>query len=496
MNQSKLLKLNPHESPNPLDLSLAQSFSLCQPQLKPPFPLTIPSPPQYTHLNFALIYGTLTEPNLAKTHLTHLHAAVADGYKLFTSTLVHLAGQNYSKLLETPRAQLIWVTSQLVTVSAVKVDALLISLLRQIAGGDFSEPNLWLCARLLEILDNNWDWLVYEQHLVLTSAVFVYLRLLSDHYRLVGVGGGASLDKLKRMEVEFCVKALKQCFGLCMKIGRELVRLLQDLVCIPEFRQIWKDLLFEPAKFGVSAFSDISRLYCARTSSQYFLLRISPEMETQLRFLLTHVKFGSQKRYQTWFAKKHLCLPGSEAVVVDIVRFICCAHHPSNEIIQSDVISRWAVVGWLLKCCRKNYFEANVKLALFYDWLFFDEKVDNIMNLEPAMLLMVNSLPQYVDITCGLLEFLFLLVDNYDVHRKDMIVKGVSASFGVLVREGVVRSLEPLTSCSLIASALRERLSTFISTSNPGVGVKGSSDLCSRQVEMARVAECHVECSK
>lgn len=112
---------------------------------------------------------------------------------------------------------------------------------------------------------------------------------------MVGVGGGASLDKLKRMEVEFCVKALKQCFGLCMKIGRELVRLLQDLVCIPKFRQVWKDLLFVPAKFGVSAFSDISQLYCARTSSQYFLLRISPEMETQLRFLLTHVKFGSQR---------------------------------------------------------------------------------------------------------------------------------------------------------------------------------------------------------
>ncbi|ONK58457.1 uncharacterized protein A4U43_C09F13190 [Asparagus officinalis] len=114
----------------------------------------------------------------------------------------------------------------------------------------------------------------------------------------------------------------------------------------------------------------------------------------------------------------------------------------------------------------KNYFLANVKLALFNDWLFFDEKVDNIMNIEPAMLLMVNSLPQYVDITHTLLEFLFLLVDNYDVHRKEMIVWGAATSFGILVRKGVIRSLEPLISCSLLSPLLRERLSTFVSTSN------------------------------
>ncbi|ONK77505.1 uncharacterized protein A4U43_C02F7280 [Asparagus officinalis] len=493
MNQSKLLKINPHESENPLDLSLKESFSLCQSQLRPPFPLKIPSPTEYSHLNLALIYGTLTEPNLAKTHITHLHAIVVDGYKLFTTTLINLTNQNYHKLPETPRAQLIWVTSQLVQVSAVKVDSLLISLLRQISGGDFSEPNLWLCVKLLEIFDQNWDRLLDEQPLVLKSAVFVFLRLLSDHYRLVGIG---NLDDLKRLEADFCVKALRQRFALCMKIGRDLVRLLQDLVFIPEFREIWKDLLFDPSKFQVPGFTDISQLYCVRTSSQYFLLRISPEMETHLRFLLTHVKWGNQKRYQAWFAKKHLSLPGSETVIIDIVRFICCAHHPSNEIIHSDVISRWAVIGWLLTCCRKNYFLANVKLALFYDWLFFDEKVDNIMNIEPAMLLMVNSLPQYVDITHTLLEFLFLLVDNYDVHRKEMIARGASTSFGILVRKGVIRSLEPLISCSLLSPLLRERLSTFVSTSNLGVVMKGSSDFCSRQLERTRVAECHVEVSK
>ena len=73
-----------------------------------------------------------------------------------------------------------------------------------------------------------------------------------------------------------------------------------------------------------------------------------------------------------------------------------------------------------------------MKLALFYDWLFIDERVDNIINIEPAMLLMVYSTPKYIDMT--LLKFLFLLVDNYDVRHIDIIeVKGVSSAFTVLL---------------------------------------------------------------
>jgi hypothetical protein len=34
----------------------------------------------------------------------------------------------------------------------------------------------------------------------------------------------------------------------------------------------------------------------------------------------------------------------------------CCAHHPPDEIILSDVVPRWAVIGWLLTTFkRKNY---------------------------------------------------------------------------------------------------------------------------------------------
>ncbi|CAI0462457.1 unnamed protein product [Linum tenue] len=180
---------------------------------------------------------------------------------------------------------------------------------------------------------------------------------------------------------------------------------------------------------------------------------------------LVHVKFSHLKRYQMWFAKKFLFEPERETLIVDMIRFICCAHHPSNEIIHSDSVPRWAIIGWLLSCCRKKYVEANAKLALFYDWLFFDERMDNIMNIEPAMLLMVCSMPQYVGMTQSLLEFLLLLVDNYDQVRSYTIAKGVSLAFNSLVTEGV-NSLDTLTSCDALSPFLKERLKKLLSSTN------------------------------
>ncbi|KAK6247637.1 hypothetical protein QUC31_019202 [Theobroma cacao] len=456
---SKLIRIASYQAESQQELSLRQAFDLLESKLRPPFPLTIPNPQEYTQLNQAIIYGVLIEPHFAKIHIKHLHAIVVDGYKLFLTLLVGIVNELYGKFVDSVKDQLIWVTREMIDVSAVGIDGLLVCLLRQIIGGDFSDGNLWLCFELVSVCLSKWDCLLEEEPLVLTSALYTFLRLLSDHCRL---SSNLELGVLRQLEIEFCVRMLREQFHLCLKIGRDLVRLLQDLVHVPEFRTIWKDLVLNPSEFRTAGFSDISQLYCTRTSSRYFLLRITPEMETHLRFLLTHVMLGSQKRYQTWFAKKFLLGPERESLVVDIVRFLCCAHHPSNEIIQSNIIPRWAVIGWLLKCCRKNYIEANGKLALFYDWLFFNEKVDNIMNIEPAMLLMVCSLPNYIDFTHSLLEFLLLLVDNYDLDHKDILIRGVSSAFHTVVQKGVVHSLDVLTHCDGLSPSIRQRLQKLL----------------------------------
>ncbi|KAJ0701979.1 putative integrator complex subunit 3 [Helianthus annuus] len=452
---SSLIHKSTYEADNPLESSLIEAFRLLEPELRPPFPLTIRTEPEYFNLNRAILYGILSETHLAKVHLKHLHGIVTEGYCFFTNLVCKVVDELYSKLVENVKVQLLYVSLELVDVSAVGVDSLLVALLRQIRGGDLGESNLWLCSEMVNLLWGKWECLVEEQPMIISSALYVFLRVLSDHCR---VCLNSKLKVLKQKEIEFCIRVFKDQFHLCLKIGRDLIRVLQDLVHVPEFHDLWKDLL--------SRSSDACQLYRSRTCSRYFLLRITPEMETHLRFLLTQVKLGSQTRYQIWFGRKFLNGPEKETVVIDIVRFICCAHHPSNDILLSNVIPRWIIVGWLLKCCTKNHIEANAKLALFYDWLFFEENVDNIMNIEPAILLMVNSVPKYIHMTHNLLEFLFLLVDHYDIDRKDLILKGVSSALDVLKRKGVVQSFDVLTCCDMLSPFLKERLVKMLSWKN------------------------------
>lgn len=460
---SRLTLAASHEAKNQIELSLRHAFEILEPKLRPPFSLEIPKPNEYSELNRAILYGVLCKPHFAKIHMKHLHAIVSDGYAYFVKLLIEITHQLYTKLVVSVKNQLIWVAKEMIGVLAIGFDGLLVSLLRQIVEGDFSDGNLWLCFELASLFQDKWPCILEEEPLVLSSALYTYLRLLADHYRSQD---NEKLGTLKQLEIELCVKIVREEFHLCLKIGRDVIRLLQDLVHIAEFRAIWKDLIMNPSRFRTSEFVDISQIYCTRTSSRYFLLRITPEMESHMRFLLTHVKLGHQKRHQMWFAKKFLSGPNKETVIVDLVRFICCAHHPPNEIIQSDIVPRWAVIGWLLSLCQKSYVKANVTLALFYDWLFFNESVDNIMNIEPAMLLMVHSIPKYIKITHILLEFLLLLVDNYDVEHKDMIVKGVSSALRVLVCKGVIHSYDVLTSSTALSPVLKEGLGRLLSAVN------------------------------
>ena len=77
---------------------------------------------------------------------------------------------------------------------------------------------------------------------------------------------------------------------------------------------------------------------------------------------------------------QYLNTPESQTLRCDLIRFIIGCIHPSNEVLCSDIIPRWAVIGWLLSSCTSAVVTANSKLALFYDWLFYNEN-DNIMNI-------------------------------------------------------------------------------------------------------------------
>ncbi|GJP80895.1 hypothetical protein CLOP_g11093 [Closterium sp. NIES-67] len=474
---SRLLSHVPFEATDDLDLALQSLHARIKPLLASDSEGEVHSQlqemvsegaQQHADVVNGLLYAILTvshQPGSPPSPPSHASTAAAvrlfgilcsvtrDHHASLLVTLQRLTTEKWGKLQEHVRAQIIWVLRQLVHLAVQEAEALFLCLFRQVSGGDLSVGNVWLARQLLDVLRANTQWL-YTLPNLLALSLYTFLRLLPDH----AASKAPTVVELKQQEIAFCTQTLRERFQDCLVIGRDLVRLLQDVALIPEFEPIWRDLVHSPESMGAPGFSDLAQLYVLRTPTRFITSRVTPEMESQLRFLLAHVRMGHQRRYQTWFATRFLAAPESESLVADLVRFVCCSVHPTNQVLQSDVVPRWAIVGWLLKCCRSCHMEANAKLALFYDWLFFMPKTDNIMNIEPAILCMVHSLPKYAIMTNSLLEFLFLLLDHYDAAHRDLVLRGISASIDILVGKGVVPSLEPLATSGFIPTKLRERL--------------------------------------
>lgn len=392
--------------------------------------------PSHEEVSFGLLAIMLTEPSLAGRFYRDLTLVSRDGMQTFIAQLIQVAIERYPKLSEVARNQLLWLARELIKHLVSGTDAVVLNLLRQVQGGDVSPRNVWLAEALLNLLCENSIWLE-KFPILLATSVYTYLRLIVDHF-------SPQFAQLRQREVEFCIKTLREKFQECAMIGRDLVRVLQNVARIPEFEAIWRDLLERPTALSPSLTNGVAQLLATRTPRRFLQSRVTPDMERKLYFMTHQVKLGQQRRYQDWFHKQYLSTPESQSLRCDLIRYICCFIHPSNEILCSDVLPRWAVIGWLLMTCLSNVEASNCKMALFYDWLVFDSEKDNIMNIEPAILVMFHSIRPHPQITATLWDFLIRIMREFSKPLADRIRQGIHTSLRVILEKRVLSSLAPL----------------------------------------------------
>lgn len=205
---------------------------------------------------------------------------------------------------------------------------------------------------------------------------------------------------------------------------------------IPEFDLLWKDILQNPKNLSPT-FTGVWQLLQIRTSRRFLQCRLTPDIERKLHFITSSVKFGQHKRYQDWFQEKYFATPESHSLRSDLIRYIINAIHPTNEQLSSDITPRWAIIGWLLTSCTNPIVLANAKLALFYDWLFFDPIKDNIMNVEPGILVMYHSIRNHPFVSGTLLDFLCRIMKNFFPKNEEKIRTGVYNSLRKILEKQV-----------------------------------------------------------
>lgn len=407
----------------------------------------------YEEVSFGLLVGILTEPTQAAKLYRDLTLITRDGFGLILAHLSQLVLERYLRFCEPAKAQLLWLVRELIKNAACNVETLCINLMRYAAGGDISPKNISLVETLLDIFVDHRAWLE-KSPVLLPSVVYTYLRLVEDHH-------APYLASLRAKEVAFVVGLLRDKFQECAVIGRDLVRLLQNVARIPEFETLWRDILHNPKALN-PAFTGVLQLLQTRTSRRYLQSRLTPEMERKLVFLTSHVRFGNHKRYQDWFQRQYLATPESQSLRCDMIRFIVGVIHPTNDMLCSELIPRWAVIGWLLTTCTSVVAVSNAKLALFYDWLIFDGEKDNIMNIEPAILVMHHSMRSHPAVSATLLDFLCRIIANFYPPLADKVRNGIFSSLKNILDKRVLPSLLPLFDNTKLDRDLRTMIrSTF-----------------------------------
>ncbi|KAJ2399839.1 Integrator complex subunit 3 [Coemansia sp. RSA 2559] len=385
-----------------------------------------------------LVYAILTSADSSAMHFQYLNIVSRDRFAHALSRLQLVASAHrFPRIRAEVRTQLLWIMEEMVRMNVPGVELVAMALTRQMRGGDVSGPNLRLCRQMLDFLQSNYEWLTRHPMLV-SLAAYAYGRVILDHS-----GRLAEQQQLRDRESAFVVRLVRERFIECAAIGRDLVRMLQDVAKIPVFRALWRDMLASPR--AVSAhFSGIEQLLRTPTPRIFLANRLTFEMESRLLYILENLPAAAYSRNLMWFVHRYLSAPEAESLYSDVIRYIVGVFHPSNAVLASSVVPRYVFLGILMRFIRSQVVASNAKLALFYDWLFYDPKADNIMSIEPGVLIIARSADKYAYLTASFLEFLAYLSDAYVPSMAAEVRASIAQAMQDAVEKGVIPSLLPV----------------------------------------------------
>ncbi|CAH8592669.1 unnamed protein product [Schistosoma rodhaini] len=368
--------------------------------------------------------------------------------------MTRLVAETWPKMTQSVRCNLLSLLGEFISTKTASVEVLMLHVYRRMTTGDISPQNLWLIDSMVDLLEKNKDWLasLERQPFLLPLTVYTLLRLIPDHHLspqqapLVTSNPSVHLSKLRQKELALVEELVRKNFDRCAQIGRDFIRLLHGVARLEPMKRLWDDILQNISSLS-SHFSSLTEILEITTPQCFTQTLIPHEMEQWVRWMMKNVHCVPRvpvHRYQDFFQRKFFSTPESQSLRVCLLRYVVTYFYPDNEMLASTLIPRWNVVSWILSQSTCPVATVNAKLALFYDWLFFKPN-DCIMNLEPALLAIMNHLnPRSQLIAFSLVDFLIKIVGTYYPPMTERIVMGVRSGLEEMIRLGVVKSIAPL----------------------------------------------------
>ncbi|CAH8592637.1 unnamed protein product [Schistosoma rodhaini] len=388
-------------------------------------------------LQAGLLYLALTEPDPRHSFCTDIVLTSRDNLTYVLSEMTRLVAETWPKMTQSVRCNLLSLLGEFISTKTASVEVLMLHVYRRMTTGDISPQNLWLIDSMVDLLEKNKDWLAS-----LERQPF----LLPLTAPLVTSNPSVHLSKLRQKELALVEELVRKNFDRCAQIGRDFIRLLHGVARLEPMKRLWDDILQNISSLS-SHFSSLTEILEITTPQCFTQTLIPHEMEQWVRWMMKNVHCVPRvpvHRYQDFFQRKFFSTPESQSLRVCLLRYVVTYFYPDNEMLASTLIPRWNVVSWILSQSTCPVATVNAKLALFYDWLFFKPN-DCIMNLEPALLAIMNHLnPRSQLIAFSLVDFLIKIVGTYYPPMTERIVMGVRSGLEEMIRLGVVKSIAPL----------------------------------------------------
>ncbi|KAI9100406.1 protein-domain-containing protein [Phlyctochytrium arcticum] len=413
---------------------------------------------QHNKISGGLLYAILADQNAAKS-FSLLQLVATDNFNHVLGVLMSLAGDTdlinnrpFRYLRPTCRSKIIWLMDKLAATHLQRLEPLIILMLRQIKSGSTTIENLALERGMINILNKHWERLNVKSDIIPVS-VYTYARLVADH---------SSEVSLQQAEVEFVCTMLRKRFHSCLRIGRDLLRVLLAVHHIPAISDIISDMINRPASLDPS-FQDFKQLLATPTSPFIIAQRVTKEVDVKIRFILDQVKTNLKGALIRSF-RNTLLTNANDSIYADLIRFICTAIHPPNNILGSNIVQRWELILRLLPMIKNSAAVHSANLAIFFDWLCWNPGVDNIMCIEPAILLMDRASHPPVDqpaVAAALIDFLYKTTQKFLPAMEADLRRNVGLAMRSILKMGVVSSLQGLLKAPGLANNTLHQLESL-----------------------------------
>lgn len=280
-------------------------------------------------------------------------------------------------------------------------------------------------------------WILSQNNQFLSGLIFIkILRLLSENHFLSNVETHHKdlMQEIPKNELQIISTLWENKKDNILFIGRELIKTLMTIAKanLPEINSIIDDIknsscdsvpTYQKILFAPQHFIGLN---------PYVHIQIPPLLERMLIFVINDVKRSNYYTYMGWLVKKFEITSELElGIFSDITRLLVTCYSFFNLNKQKgDYTPRWVLLGYILKVCRGNsLISAEVKLALFFDWLFYNKEKDHFALIEPGMTIIFNSIRDFSTLTMELLDFIHQTVENFDPRLKPNLRNNVADAF-------------------------------------------------------------------